>query len=235
MENAHFDALVRRLAASRRATFRVAFAGVVGSLLAGRGAAEVLAGCKKVGKKCDKSKDCCDGARCRGGKKGKCRCKAGLKDCPGEKNCTNLDTDLSHCGACGNVCEAGEACCAGACTDLQTDANNCSACGQACGGSNSCVAGVCTTADGCPVGADACAGERVICPGGQNCVCSRSTEGETICGDAGTPGAICGQCATSADCASFGAGAFCSQSDPGGVNCCGPSAQNACRLPCVAV
>ena len=45
------------------------------------------AGCKKVGKKCDKNKDCCDGARCEGDKKdkkGKCRCKAGLKDCPGK-------------------------------------------------------------------------------------------------------------------------------------------------------
>src|SRR5687768_1596346 len=63
-----------------------------------------MAGCNKVGRKCDKNKECCDGARCKGGKKSKCRCKSGLKECPGEKACKNLNTDLKHCGTCGNDC-----------------------------------------------------------------------------------------------------------------------------------
>jgi hypothetical protein len=232
MDIARLDALARAMSASRRGTLRTLVSSALGVLLSGWGVKEAAAGCKKVGNKCDKSKDCCDGAKCKGGKNGKCRCKSGLSDCPGEKACLDLNTDLNNCGACGNPCAAGELCCDGVCADLQSDDNNCAACGQSCGEGNSCIAGVCTTADGCPVGADACAGDRVACGNITRCVCSRSTEGGTFCGDLLTPGPICGQCDSNADCASFGPGALCVET--GSVNCCGSSQQNVCRLPCPA-
>jgi len=232
MDGTRFDALIRALSVSRRTTFKTFSSGALAALLASRVGEQAEAGCKNVGKKCDKSKDCCDGAKCKGGKNGKCRCKSGLTDCAGDKACQDLTTATSHCGACGNACTAGDLCCSGVCANLATDSANCAACGQACGETETCVAGVCTTAEGCPVGADACTGERITCSGNFNCICSQSTEGETKCGDVSTPGAICGQCVTSADCASFGAGAFCVKSDS--INCCGPSANNACRLPCPA-
>ena len=153
------------------------------------GSPPVAAGCKKVGKKCDKNSDCCDGARCKGDtkdKKGKCRCKGSFTTC--NKTC--------------------------------------------CSASKECFGGVCVTPPGgCAPGADSCAGEEDFkCGGSQNCECSQSTEGQTLCGDVSTPGAICGQCDSSTDCASFGPGAFCVAS--GSFPCCGPDAQNACRLPC---
>lgn len=188
---------------------------------------QAKAGCKKVGKKCDKNKDCCDHAKCKGKE---CKCKSGFDECG--KKCYDLDKDENHCGACDVACGAGEVCCDGECANLETSAANCSACGQACGASETCVAGVCTTAEGCPVGADACAGDRVSCGDNPNCICSLSTEGETRCGDPATPGALCGQCVSSTDCEAFGPGAFCVET--GSDSCCGPNAQNVCRLACSA-
>ena len=65
----------------------------------------VALACKKVGKKCDKSKDCCDGATC---KSGKCKCKGGLTECDGA--CVDLDSDNQHCGACNNSCTGRATC-----------------------------------------------------------------------------------------------------------------------------
>ncbi len=48
-------------------------------------------------------------------------------------SCVALAADPSNCGACGNVCAAGEACHQGACTD----------CASACGAGQRCVAGMC--------------------------------------------------------------------------------------------
>ncbi len=285
MDGHTFDALARRLTVSpsRRGAIAVLGGALITAVLGPARFAE--AGCKKIGKSCDKSRDCCEGARC---KKGKCKCQNGFSVC--DKICYDLANDPRHCGACGNACAAGDlcregsclpsdgdgddgggdtdecspacpagrtccngscldtsldpiscgacgvvcgagvSCCDGVCIDTRIHLEHCGACGKACHRRDNCVDGVCTTPDGCPVGADTCTGELVSCPGGDNCICSRSTEGKTICGNGATFGAACGQCDTSADCASFGAGAFCV--DTGSTFCCGPTAQNVCRLRC---
>ncbi len=187
MDRQHFDALTRHLVSI---TARRSLLGAFAAALLGRLALpESALACKKVGKKCDKNKDCCDGARCKGDKKdkkGKCRCKSSFTTC--NKTC----------------CSASDECFDGACV---------------------------TPPGGCPPGADSCGnGVDIFCGDQIGCECSQSTEGQTLCGQVATPGAMCGQCDSSADCVSFGPGAFCVAT--GSVNCCGPSAQNVCRLPC---
>jgi hypothetical protein len=184
MDGERFDRLARRMADVR--SRRGLIGGAIGAS-ALLGSQPALA-CKRVGRKCDKNKDCCAGAKCTGGKKEKCRCKSGFTTC--NKTC----------------CPAS---------------------------SQECVGGICVTPPGgCPPGADFCS-EIVItpCGGDPNCICSRSTEGATLCGDTETENAVCGQCQSSADCASFGPGAFCVRTV---LPCCGPDAQNVCRLPCSA-
>jgi hypothetical protein len=96
-------------------------------------------------------------------------CVSGFGNCDGNaaNGCeTNLMTDPSNCGSCGNFCLAGPgavATCvngqcgfgcspglvncdgnaATGCTNLMTDPSNCGACGLACASSQACVAGVC--------------------------------------------------------------------------------------------
>lgn len=59
--------------------------------------------------------------------------------------CANLNTDLTNCGKCGNVCSVQlpsaklVGCCSGTCTDLTT-ATNCGGCGKACPSGQSCKA-----------------------------------------------------------------------------------------------
>ncbi len=112
MDEQSFDAFTRGLTAivPRRRTIAL-LAGVVSPLLT-PGASPVAAACKKVGKKCDKNKDCCDGARC-GGKK--CKCKSGFSKC--NKKCYDLDQDENHCGACDNACAPAATCIDGACVE----------------------------------------------------------------------------------------------------------------------
>lgn len=45
---------------------------------------------------------------------------------------TSTDTDPLNCGAIGNACAAGRACCGGVCVDLTADPTNCGKCGQVC-------------------------------------------------------------------------------------------------------
>jgi hypothetical protein len=111
MNTSRFDGFLRRVtqALSRRQILS-AFTLV---LTPGLILPEHALACKNAGKKCDKNKDCCDGARCKGGKKGKCRCKSGLNECGGK--CQNLDTDGNHCGSCNAGCATGIPCTNGAC------------------------------------------------------------------------------------------------------------------------
>jgi hypothetical protein len=119
MDEQSFDAITRGLTVDvpRRRTIAM-LAGAVSSLLA-RGAPPVAAACKKVGKKCDKNKDCCDGAKCEGekrDKKGKCKCKNRFTKC--NKHCYDLDKDDQNCGVCGNACVPPEECCDGECSTV---------------------------------------------------------------------------------------------------------------------
>lgn len=109
------DIMSKALATSRRITLKSLLGGAFGAFLASRGWGDAAAGCKKVGKKCDKSKDCCDGAKCKGGKKGKCRCKGSRKECG--KECVDLNNDDQHCGACDTVCTGAASCQNGACAE----------------------------------------------------------------------------------------------------------------------
>jgi hypothetical protein len=118
MDESDFDTLTRYLSPfiPRRRTLPILAGALATPLLADPHAAS--AGCKKVGRKCDKNKDCCSGSKCKGGKHGKCQCKSGREDCDGDGQCENLNTDASNCGACGVVCVSPDACCDGVCSTI---------------------------------------------------------------------------------------------------------------------
>ncbi len=82
------------------------------------------------------------------------------QDCEtcGTIQCINFNTDLRHCGGCGQACADGTVCAQGtcenpctsgtvrcgiACSDLATDEDNCGVCGHRCGAGSTCLAGVC--------------------------------------------------------------------------------------------
>lgn len=88
--------------------------------------------------------------------------------------CATLATDREHCGACGNVCGAGEICvdgacelncprplvsCDGRCVDVDRDPAHCGKCERACDDGLVCVNGGCNTA--CPAGQLDCGGRCV--------------------------------------------------------------------------
>jgi hypothetical protein len=179
--NAHsFDAITRHLrnGCGRRQAVTLLTSGALSAFLLGRGSV-VQAGCKKVGKKCDKNKDCCDGARCKGDKKdkkGKCRCKGRFTKC--DNKCYDLDKDEQHCGACDTACLAGE----------------------------SCVNGICAEG-GCTIDRDSCApdGSCISCPDRPGSVCYLDGDGRTRC----SRFLLCGGCENDADCAGLGPGARC--------------------------
>ena len=92
----------------RRRALVVACSGFSTALV---GREPAVTGCKNVGRKCDKDKDCCDGSRCKGDKKGKFRCKSGRSPCG--SRCKTLDTDAANRGACGVRCDPGDPCLSG--------------------------------------------------------------------------------------------------------------------------
>lgn len=68
---------------------------------------------------------------------------------------TSTATDPLNCGAVGNACAAGWACCAGVCVNVAADPANCGACGRVCTkGPRLCYQATCVLmcpADSCPV------------------------------------------------------------------------------------
>lgn len=143
MDERRFDALVRRLGAP--GSRRVVLAGLAAQLGLGL-APKAAAGCARVGKKCQKSGDCCKGASC---KRKKCVCKTGFEDCNGDGRCENLQTDPDNCGACDRPCGAVLTCCSGECVGILVDDANCGKCGHACSGDHpQCVQGTCCREDG---------------------------------------------------------------------------------------
>ncbi|HEU5431594.1 MAG TPA: hypothetical protein VFU81_08025 [Thermomicrobiales bacterium] len=232
MVERHIDTLTRSQAAGvlRRQILAGLVSGLPAALLGGR--RDAAAACKRVGKKCKKNKDCCNGAKCKGGN---CKCKAGRAACGG--TCVRLDADERHCGGCGVACGAGETCCSSVCADVEADNGDCGSCGHACAETEECVAGICgPPANACPVDAAFCSLEGPVyqCGGdGAACSCMPTTESAILCGDLTTEGTLCGQCQSSADCVDqgFGADAFCAKSS---ADCCGPDADNICLRRCPA-
>ncbi len=134
-------------------------------------------------------------------------CGAGQGLCGGV--CVDLQSHLSHCGACDRACVAGQTCaqgvciqdcpsgrvrCGGNCVDPQSDIAHCGACGQACQGGGRCENGACV--------AQNCAGIETLCDGA--CVdvqksaahcggCGQGCEEEEVC----EQGRCKGRCATS--------------------------------------
>lgn len=150
-----------------------------------------------------------DAASSTGSTTGGIQCQPGLTLC-GEV-CVDVLTASDNCGGCGQACEVGRVCAAGACSsecvepytecggvcvELSRDAANCGECGTICEQGKPCVGGVC----GCPDGTLFCQGQCVDpdsnaahcggcdapCPAGGKCS-GGSCEcpvGKTLCGDA---------------------------------------------------
>jgi hypothetical protein len=124
---------------SRRLVFTVLATGILGGLPQLPWTPQGAAACKKVGKPCEKNRDCCGGEVCRNGKC-KCNGKKGFKDCDGDGSCESLLGDRANCGECGVACDAGEICADGICEDCPTPTI---VCGNVCCISVLCDNGVC--------------------------------------------------------------------------------------------
>jgi hypothetical protein len=87
-------------------------------------------------------------------------CSKGMTLCNGT-HCTDLKSDESACGSCGNICTIGTSCingtckclegetlCGGRCVDTSFDFNNCGKCGNSCPAGQFCINGGCTCANG---------------------------------------------------------------------------------------
>jgi hypothetical protein len=220
MESRKFDNIARWLGAteSRRTLLGAAVGALTGSLWSSFGGS-VAAKCKPSGGTCDKSGDCCQGARCR---HGRCRCRKGWAVCGSDKLCRNLSTDPTNCGACGQTCFTG--CCFGGECQNPCGDDCCAECfAEADGptqpphdGTEACcpAAKVCRRNTGDPTD-DLCCWPDEACLDG-NCCCDGCL-GTVICGGKCCPSDSCcnGKCC--------GAGQVCARVQPNKPRKCVPA------------
>jgi hypothetical protein len=156
VNDVEFDDLIRLSAgieAYRRVLVKVLAGGVMGATLPLADVTESVAKrskvggrCGRIGRKRKKGKGrrrqrvtCFPDARCQ---RGRCRCRAGRRDCTGNGRCDDL-ASIDHCGACGVTCGPGEGCCDSTCTDIRDNPDHCGACGVRCGDNEGCNDGQC--------------------------------------------------------------------------------------------
>lgn len=226
MDNARFDALIRRLGAAPL-TRGHALRGLTGGVLA------VMMGGAFTANETDASKK----------KKKKKKCRAGLLKCTIRRRkkrkktyCVDAQNDPANCGACGNACGGGNACNApacdqGACGTTPIPDVSCDGGSGTCDDAGRCVATVCAgknAANPCfPFDAGTCN------TGGSTCRCGSDLAGNVACFE----NAYClsvaeGACASNADCVAkgFPQGSICFSA----TNCCaaGTTTQTGCTTPC---
>ncbi|HYJ10823.1 MAG TPA: kelch repeat-containing protein [Polyangiaceae bacterium] len=111
-------------------------------------------------------------------------CATGFDDCDADPNdCEiNTQTDVNHCGACGDACKSGAVCNMGSCGCAPATPNDCGATCEQC-----CNDGQCSDGDSCT--ADVCAGG--LCDNGGQC----EGAGGLCCSGTG-----CFDCCSDGDC-----------------------------------
>jgi hypothetical protein len=113
MDGKRFDHLTQQFASSlsRRSLLKsVAGAAVAAGLGIRRPSHADAATCKAAGQVCREHANCCSGscgAKDRTGRR-TCTCPSSTTNCGGA--CVTLETDATHCGACGNKCRPRSAC-----------------------------------------------------------------------------------------------------------------------------
>jgi hypothetical protein len=114
-----FDSLTRALGiALGRRRFLALTTGVVVGASTSVDGADAATRCRKGRQTCSRNTQCCSGA-CQTGRdvpmrdRNRCTCEDGLQQC--NNACVDTDTDMRHCGACGNACRAGDHCVEGHC------------------------------------------------------------------------------------------------------------------------
>lgn len=136
--------------------------------------------CGACGRVCHSGEQCTGGScSCNGGPS----CVGNQVCCPApttttqDGGCFDLATDPNHCGGCGIVCPAGQACDHGNCVDTP--------CKPPCSDGNQCVGGACQCN-----GEAACDGDQTCCPKG--CKSLRDDPKNCgMCGHACDPGSYC--------------------------------------------
>jgi hypothetical protein len=132
--------------------------------------------------------------------------------------CVDTDVDSANCGACGNVCPAGQVCSNGGC-------------GLACAGGSTKCGNACVSTASDPMN---CGGCNVVCPSGQVCsngVCGLQCSGGTtkcgnLCTNTLTDAANCGGCGNGCPSGQLCSNGSCNLFCFGGTTKCG----NACVI-----
>jgi Collagen triple helix repeat (20 copies)/Stigma-specific protein, Stig1 len=160
-------------------------------------------------------------------------CKAGQTNCSGV--CSGLSTDDQNCGACGNVCAAGQVCssgtcaltcqsgltkCSGTCVNANTDNANCGACANVCAAGQVCSSGACVVT--CQAGLTNCSGACTnMLTSNQNC---------GACGNVCAAGQVCsnGSCTLTCQSGLTACSGTCVNANTDNANC------GACANVCAA-